>query len=80
MLLPALRGGAVVNITSTSAERSSRDASTYSIGKAGLRMITAALAAESAAAIVRVNAVAPSEVETSLIAGDRGVDGGSLTA
>lgn len=74
MLLPALRGGAVVNITSTSAERSSRDASAYSIGKAGLRMLTIALAAELAAERVRVNAVAPGEVETSLTAGDPGVD------
>jgi NAD(P)-dependent dehydrogenase (short-subunit alcohol dehydrogenase family) len=73
-LLPALRNGAVVNITSTSAERSSRDASAYSIGKAGLRMLTIALAAELAAEGVRVNAVAPGEVETRLISGDPHVD------
>ena len=73
-LLPALRNGAVVNITSTSAERSSRDASAYSIGKAGLRMLTSALAAELAAEGVRVNAVAPGEVETRLTAGDPRVD------
>jgi NAD(P)-dependent dehydrogenase (short-subunit alcohol dehydrogenase family) len=74
ILLPALRNGAVVNITSTSAERGTRDASAYSIGKAGLRMLTIALAAELAAEGVRVNAVAPGEVETSLTAGDPRVE------
>ncbi len=69
-LLPALRGGAVVNITSTSAERSSRDASAYCIGKAGLKMLTSSLAAELAAENVRVNAVAPGEVRTGLTEGD----------
>ncbi len=74
-LLPALRNGAVVNITSTSAERSSRDASAYCIGKAGLKMLTSSLAAEFAAENVRVNAVAPGEVRTGLTAGDPLVEG-----
>jgi pteridine reductase len=60
---PALRarGGCIVNITDVHAERPLRDFSVYSISKAGLTMMTKALARELGPEI-RVNAVAPGAV------------------
>jgi len=72
-LISVLRNGAVVNITSTSARRSSAEALAYSTSKAALQAMTASLAAELAPFGIRVNAVAPGEVATSLTQGDEHV-------
>jgi NAD(P)-dependent dehydrogenase (short-subunit alcohol dehydrogenase family) len=69
-LLPALTaaGGSVVNISSTSAHRliPGRPASAYAMTKGGLNSLTKALALELGPAGVRVNAIAPGTVATSL--------------
>lgn len=60
-LLDALQGGAVVNIVDIHARRPLAGHSVYSIAKAGLEMMTLALAGELAPE-VRVNAVAPGAI------------------
>ena len=72
-LIPVLQNGAVVNITSTSARRSSAEALAYSTSKAALQAMTMSLAAELASFGIRVNAVSPGEVATSLTEGDEHV-------
>jgi NAD(P)-dependent dehydrogenase (short-subunit alcohol dehydrogenase family) len=72
-LVPVLQNGAVVNITSTSAQRSSAEALAYSTSKAALQAMTMSLAAELASFGIRVNAVSPGEVATSLTEGDEHV-------
>ncbi|MCA3555096.1 SDR family NAD(P)-dependent oxidoreductase [Aestuariivirga sp.] len=72
-LISVLNNGAVVNITSTSARRSSAEALAYSTSKAALQALTASLAAELAPFGIRVNAVSPGEVATSLTQGDEHV-------
>jgi len=57
----AVRNGAIVNITDIHAERPLKGYAVYSISKAGLVMMTKALARELAPS-VRVNAVAPGTI------------------
>ena len=60
--------GAIVNITSIAGHRIHPFAgSAYSISKAALSALTRELAGEFAALDVRVNAIAPGEIETSMI-------------
>jgi len=58
------RGGVIVNVASTAALRSARNAVVYSGIKAGVLGITRAAAAELGARRIRVNAVCPSAVPT----------------
>lgn len=58
------RGGAIVNVASTAALRSARNAVVYSGIKSGVLGITRAAAAELGARRIRVNAVCPSAVPT----------------
>jgi 3-oxoacyl-[acyl-carrier protein] reductase len=58
------RGGAIVNLTSTSALRASAGTSAYAASKAGVIGLTQALAVDLAPRGIRVNAVAPGEVAT----------------
>jgi len=61
-------GGAIVNVTSIAGHRIHPFAgSAYSISKAALSALTRELANEFAALNVRVNAVAPGEIETDMI-------------
>ncbi len=73
--LPALEQarGAVVNITSVRAQTSAARASAYTAAKAGLTGVTIALADECAPSGVRVNAVAPGEVDTAMGHNDAGI-------
>jgi NAD(P)-dependent dehydrogenase (short-subunit alcohol dehydrogenase family) len=59
----AVRGGAVVNISSVSSIRPSPNISFYGVSKAAMNHLTACLAAELGPT-VRVNAVAPAVVKT----------------
>lgn len=66
-LKPAMRAGSVVvNITSTAASYASVGLAAYCVSKAGLTMLTKALALEWAADGIRVVAVAPGKVDTVL--------------
>lgn len=58
------RGGAIVNVASTAALRSTLNSVVYSGIKAGILGITRAAAAELGARNIRVNAVCPSAVPT----------------
>ena len=58
------RGGAIVNVASTAAVRSTKLAVVYSGIKSGILGITRAAAAELGAQNIRVNAVCPSAVPT----------------
>lgn len=58
------RGGAIVNVASTAALRSTLNAVVYSGIKAGILGVTRAAAAELGARKIRVNAVCPSAVPT----------------
>jgi len=59
-------GGAIVNITSISAVRASTLRSAYGTSKAGLAHLTKQLAVELASLGIRVNAVAPGPVDTTM--------------
>lgn len=63
-LAPHLSGGAVVNITSVRASTSAERAAAYTVSKGGLAALTLALAEELAPRGIRVNAVAPGDVDT----------------
>jgi 3-oxoacyl-[acyl-carrier protein] reductase len=58
------RGGAVVNVSTTGAQRVHPMLPAYTASKAALDMVTASLARELGAAGIRVNAVAPGLVRT----------------
>jgi NAD(P)-dependent dehydrogenase (short-subunit alcohol dehydrogenase family) len=58
--------GSVINIASTNAVDPSPGIAHYCVSKAGVAMLTKALAVEWAARQVRVNAVAPGPIETPL--------------
>lgn len=70
LLLPALKKcqGNVINISSTSAHRliPGRPASVYAMTKGGLNSLTKALALELGPQGIRVNAIVPGTVKTSL--------------
>ena len=59
-------GGAIVNVTSTSAFVTSSGQSVYEASKAGVMMLTRSLAVELAPDNIRVNAVAPGLIETEM--------------
>jgi NAD(P)-dependent dehydrogenase (short-subunit alcohol dehydrogenase family) len=69
-LVPVLRGGAVVNVTSVRAETSSARAAHYTVSKGGLAALTLAMADEFAPLNIRANAVAPGDVDTAMGKGD----------
>lgn len=59
-------GGHIINITSISAHRAARNIAPYVASKAGLAMLTQALACEWAQYGIHVNAIAPGFVETDM--------------
>lgn len=63
-MVRAGRGGAIVNISSVGAFAAQELASVYCASKAGLAALTQALAVELAPHGIRVNAVAPGDIET----------------
>jgi 3alpha(or 20beta)-hydroxysteroid dehydrogenase len=69
---PAMgRGGAIVNVASVSALIGAPGLGAYASSKAALVELTRTAALELASQGVRVNAVAPSGVDTRMMAGDR---------
>jgi 3-oxoacyl-[acyl-carrier protein] reductase len=69
----ARRRGAIVNISSVAASRPGRGQSNYAASKGAVESFTKALAVELAPRGIRVNAVAPGVVETSMTADLRAV-------
>lgn len=74
--LPALAGGgAIVNVSSVRARTAARSAIAYGVSKAMVEQATRVLAVEWAGQGVRVNAVAPGDIETPMnpaVPGDPG--------
>jgi NAD(P)-dependent dehydrogenase (short-subunit alcohol dehydrogenase family) len=60
------RGGSIINMSSQAGHRALRDRTVYSTSKFGLEGLTKAMAFELAEHNIRVNAVAPTFVETPL--------------
>jgi glucose 1-dehydrogenase len=65
--LPHMRDGAIVNVSSVHAHRSTPGVAPYAASKAALEALTRALALECTAHNVRVNAVVPGAVDTSML-------------
>jgi len=63
-------GGAIVNVTSQAAVTGGRRLLPYAAAKAGLAVMTLALAHELAAEGIRVNGVSPGVIETDLASAD----------
>jgi NAD(P)-dependent dehydrogenase (short-subunit alcohol dehydrogenase family) len=66
LMVDAGKGGSIINMTSQAGHRALRDRSVYSSTKFGLEGLTKAMAFELAEHEIRVNAVAPTFVETPL--------------
>ncbi|RMG02600.1 MAG: 3-oxoacyl-ACP reductase FabG [Planctomycetota bacterium] len=77
-LMISQRSGAIVNLSSTAAEFSSRGQVNYAASKGGINGMTRALAKELAARKVRVNAVAPGMIETDMSKAVRGLAGDQI--
>jgi glucose 1-dehydrogenase len=60
------RGGWIVNVASTYAEVAAAGSSAYCVSKAGVRMLTKAMALELGPVGIRVNAVAPGWIRTGM--------------
>lgn len=75
-MVEAGNGGTIVNIASAAARVPLVGAVDYCVSKAGVWMLTKALAAELADTGIRVNAVGPGFVETPMTAGMRATDEG----
>lgn len=78
--MDAERGGAIVNVASTAALRSTLNSVVYSGIKAGVLGLTRAAAAELGARKIRVNAVCPSAVPTEGTQRNRNVERDALRA
>jgi glucose 1-dehydrogenase len=64
--MASARAGKIINMSSVSAEIADAGSSIYCVAKGGLQMLTRAMALELAASNVRVNAIAPGTIRTSL--------------
>jgi len=69
-MVDAGRGGRIVNIASTSAHQARTDATAYPAAKAAVLHLTECLAAQLAPYGIRVNAVTPNRVATTVEAGE----------
>ena len=66
LMVKYAKGGAIINMSSQAGHRALKDRSVYSASKIGLEGLTKAMAFELAEYNIRVNAVAPTFVETPL--------------
>jgi glucose 1-dehydrogenase len=65
--IPHMRNGAIVNVSSIHAARTTAQVAPYAAAKAGLEALTRALAVELVETEIRVNAVAPGAIDTPLL-------------
>ena len=70
----ALRGGAIVNISSVNRRKPAAGATVYSASKAAVDAVTVALAEELGPRHIRVNAVAPGATDTVMLHGANPAD------
>ena len=75
--IPHMRRGAIVNVSSVHAARTTAQVAPYAAAKAGLEALTRALAVELAETEIRVNAVAPGAIDTSLLWSNPNVQSGA---
>jgi len=66
LMVAAGRGGRIVNVTSVHAHLPSRGSAAYCVSKAGLGMLTKAMALDLAEHAITVNSVAPGEIATAM--------------
>ncbi len=64
------RPGNIINISSVSADRASIQKGHYCVSKAGVKMLTESFAMELASKGIRVNAIAPGDIETNIVQDD----------
>ncbi len=65
--IPHMQGGAIVNISSVHAHRTTTNTAAYAASKAGVEAFTRGLSLEHDSARVRVNCVAPGAVDTPML-------------
>jgi glucose 1-dehydrogenase len=65
--LPHISGGAIVNVSSVHAYRTSANVVPYATSKAGMEAFTRGLSIECEAIRVRVNAIVPGSVDTPML-------------
>jgi 3-oxoacyl-[acyl-carrier protein] reductase len=74
------RSGAIVNISSVSAEKGGRGQTNYAASKGAVNAFTKALAVEVGRRGIRVNAVAPGVIETEMSQQVRDLAGDEITS
>ena len=75
--LPHMRGGAIVNVSSVHAHRTTANVAAYAASKAGVEAFTRALSREHDSATVRINCVVPGAVDTPMLRANPNITSGA---